>query len=121
MERGDQVNLPALQTSAPIQTSAEDYLQRQQYTPVTQGENGFPPSHFDDGTASDGNSPPRRERHDPYGRTGGGNIARPPRVRSVHDGAMHRLDEDVLSPLRRGSVELGSACIRCQCMALVVT
>ena len=134
MERGDQVNHPTLQTSAPIQTSTEDYLQWQQHAPsatlaaVTRGENGLPPLQptpgadttprglvttqptalstekypFDDGTTSGGDSPPRRQRDDPYGRTGGVNIARPPRVRSVHDGAMHRLDGDILPPLRRG-------------------
>jgi hypothetical protein len=130
MERGDQVNLPALQITTPTQTSAEDYLQLQQHTPlaaVPRGENGLPPSQlkpgadttprgpvttqttsstekylFDDEMTSVGDSPPRRGRHDPYGRTGGVNIARPPRVRSVHDGAMHRLDGDILPPVRRG-------------------
>lgn len=137
MERGDQVNPPALQTSAPIQTSTEDYVQWQQHTPramlaaVTHGENGLHPQlkpgadttprglltpqvtssstekyPFDDEATSGGDSPSRRERHDPYGRTGGVNIARPPRVRSVHDGAMHRLDGDALPPLRRGRSEM---------------
>ena len=114
MDRGDQANLPRLQTSPPAQ--AEGYFPQQAAVPRRNNgsqaktdtdatprptTSSTEKDGFDDATTSGEESLPRREKSDPYGRTGGVTIAPPPRARSIRDGGVYRQGETVMSPTRR--------------------
>jgi hypothetical protein len=114
MDRGDQANHPRLQTSPPAQ--AEGYLPQQAAVPRRNNgsqaktdtdatprptTSSTEKDGFDDATTSGEESLPRREKSDPYGRTGGVTIAPPPRARSIRDGGVYRQGETVMSPSRR--------------------
>jgi hypothetical protein len=128
MDRGEQGDLQTPRVNPQAQyPQAGDNVQQQQnpqaaLAAVTHGEHGPPPPPqprtdtdytarpttastekypLDDGSTSE--SSQRREKADPYNRTGGVTIAPPPHTRSVRDGAIYRQGEPVMVPMRRAN------------------